>query len=398
MKIPLAVAATLTAASGLANAQSTVTLYGVLDVGLVSQNTAAAGYSATIPGQTSSTGRITKMQDGGIGGSNIGFKGSEDLGNGLKANFQLQGNLQVDTGATSGTSGAIAPPGPAFFNQIASVGLSGGFGELKMGRQITPLYYALASTDPREGRYYGSILGALVGINSTAGWAGSTTNAPLGAIYDDNSIIYTSPSFGGMTANLQYTVGEVAGNASAASRKAATLSYAGNGLKLSAAYYSANDAYTQPSRASGRQNNRWVHLGGQYTKGNATVSAGFSNAKNPSGNPAGVGVISAANTALGQTVANANFNIASIGLGYRLSPQYRVTTGYYRITDKTVSANKSSLFSIGLDMYLSKRSMFYVQAGKVNNEGTMNQALVYGTPVAAGKSTTGFMMGVRHSF
>jgi predicted porin len=398
MKLRTTAAAALCTITTMATAQSTVTLYGTLDIGVSNQSTLAPGYSATVPGQTASLGSVTRVQDGGVGGSNFGFRGSEDMGGGNKANFQLQGNVAVNTGGTAGTSGAISPPGPALFNQIAMVGFSGGWGEVKIGRQIAPMYYAMASTDPREARYYGSILGALVGVNSSAGWAGVSTNAPLGAIYDDNSVVYTTPKFGGVTGNLQYTVGGIAGNTSAASRKSATLMYAVGNLKLSAVYYAANDAYTVPTRANGTNNNRWLHLGAQYNMKDFTVSGSWSNAKNPSGTPSGVGVLSAANPALGNTVANANYDITSIGLGYKISPQYRLTSGYYRITDKTVSANRSSLVSVGLDIYLSKRSMLYVQGGRVSNQGSMNQALVYGSPVAGGQSTTGYMVGVRHSF
>ena len=402
MKKHLLTAAALVAA-GAGHAQSSVTMYGVVDAGVFRQNSSAAGYSTTIPGQSTNQGSFTRYQDGGLGASNIGFKGSESLGGDFKANFQLQGNVSSATGATSANSGAMVTGAPvgAFFNQIAVVGLSGAFGEIKIGRQVTPMYYAIASTDAREGRYFGSILTALVGVNSAAGWAGTTTNAPLGAIYDDNTIVYTSPKVAGFTANLQYTLGEVAGNASAGNRQSATLLYDANNLKLSAAYYAARDAYTLVSNANGTLNNRFTHLGGMYTLGNLSLDLGWSNAKNPSNQRSGLGAISVASPAaqqLGSAAGNANYDIVSAGAAYRIAPQYKLTAGYYRITDKNTSANKSSLLAVGLDVYLSKRSMLYVQAARVDNQGNMNQGIAYGRPVGAGIVTTGYMVGMRHAF
>ena len=383
--------------AGAAQAQSSVTLYGTLDAGIVHQTSSAAGYSTSFPGMASNTGRLTKFQDGGIGASFFGFKGTDDLGGGLKAHFQLQGNISLATGAGNPISGSLTPS-TAVFNQIATVGLGGDFGDLKVGRQISPLYYALAYTDPREGRYFGSILGALVGINSSAGWAGTTTNAPLGAIYDDNSVVYTSPTFRGVTAHYQHTFGNVAGNASAGSRDALTLLYKAGGLKASAAYYNARDAYTLPAAATGASNNRLVHLGASYALGDFSVSAGYMGAKNPSGVASGQGILSAARPAYGSASGRAHYDVFSLGGSYQAAPLVRLTAGLYRINDKADSTNSSQLWALGLDYRLSPRTTAYVQAGQVNNKGSMNQAMVYGVPVAAGQSTTAYMVGIRHSF
>lgn len=399
MKYKLIPAAVLGLLAGSALAQSSVTLYGTLDGGVLSQNSSAQGYSTTIPGATADKGHLTKFQDGGIGASNWGIRGSEDLGGGLKANFQLQGNISLATGASNPISGAVSPRTSAAFNQVAMLGLSGGWGEVKMGRQISPLYYAVAFTDPREGRYFGSILGAMVGMNSSAGWAGTTTNVPLSTVYDDSSVVYTSPNMGGVTVNYQHTFGNIDGSSRAGARDAITLLYNnGAGLRLSAVYYNAADSYTLPTNATGKVNNRVTHLGAKYAFGQFSVGAGFMNAKNPSGMPAGMGVVNAASPALGSTAGNSNYDTWSVGVGYTFSPALRLLTGYYHIKDKNNGANKSDLWAAGMDYSLSKRTTAYLQVGHVQNKGTMNQALVYGTPVAAGVTTTGYMLGLRHSF
>ena len=388
--------------AGAAHAQSNATLYGSLDVGVAYQSTSAPGYSTSVPGSTANLGSQTKLQDAGMGPSKIGIKASESLGDGLEARIQLQGTFTSGTGAFSAISGGMATGAPVgtFFNQLSTVGLAGNWGEVRFGRIIAPMMEELGRTDVREGRYYGSILSSIIGVNSSAGWAGTTTNAPLGAVYDDNSIVYTSPRMSGFKANLQYTLGGIAGNLNAASRKSATLEYEGSGLRLAGIYYSANDAYTLASKANGTNNNVFYNVSGIYTLDGFSGSLGWSNAKNPSGQASGVGALSVASAGamtLGSAAGNANYRIVNAGLGYTAG-SYKLTSGYYRITDSNNSANASNLIVVGLDKPLSKRTVVYLQGARVANSGNMNQGIVYGTPVAAGKTTTGFMMGVRHTF
>ncbi|MES2945632.1 MAG: porin, partial [Pseudomonadota bacterium] len=107
------IALAVLAVSGMASAQSTVTLYGLLD---------------TYVGSIKSGGTTqTVVNSGGIQTSRFGFKGSEDLGGGLKANFLLEGGINTDTGASRGN----------LFGRQSYVGLSGGFGEVKIGQMWT---------------------------------------------------------------------------------------------------------------------------------------------------------------------------------------------------------------------------------------------------------------------
>jgi predicted porin len=401
MKLKATAAAVLALSSGMGWAQTapateasqpTVTVYGNLDIGVSSSSTSATGYAPNGTA-TADKGAVTKLQDGGIGGSNWGIKGSRSLPNGMTAGFQLQGNINVGNGALNATSGAYPGPTSALFNQIAKINLGGKWGEIGVGRQISPLYYAMAYTDGREGRFTGSILSAIVGANSSAGWNGTTTNAPLGAIYDDNTVVYTTPKMNGVTGNLQYTAGGVNGNAQAGNRGAATLQYANSsGLKLSAAYYVANDAYTAATSANGTLNNRVWHVGAKYDLQDWTLSASLNNMQNPSG--VNSGGTSPATTAAG----NANYNISHLGLGYKISPMYRITSGYYKLQDMNVSDNNATLVAAGLDIYLDRQTMLYVQAGQVANNGNTNMGIIYGAPVAAGVTTVAYMAGVRYSF
>mgnify|MGYP006202297857 CR=1 FL=1 len=118
------VAVSLVLASGAAFAQSSVTLYGIADMNIASRKSADTGE------------RTTQVNSSGIYESRIGFKGSEDLGGGLKANFQLEQGIAMNTGATNG------------FSRQSWVGLSGGFGAVKLGRALTAFQAPVNATDP----------------------------------------------------------------------------------------------------------------------------------------------------------------------------------------------------------------------------------------------------------
>ncbi|MEO7336206.1 MAG: porin, partial [Caldimonas sp.] len=122
MKKSLLALAVLGAFAGVASAQSSVTLYGTLDVN---------GRYVKSDGQSR---RLSEATDG-INSSQLGFRGVEDLGGGLKAGFTLLTGTSPDTGRSSGeTSGK-------FFNRRATVSLLGGFGEVRLGRDYTPTFW-----------------------------------------------------------------------------------------------------------------------------------------------------------------------------------------------------------------------------------------------------------------
>src|SRR5262249_49326984 len=136
-------------------------------------------------------GATWRLKDGGLGASNWGMKGREDLGGGLAATFQLQGNFNLKDGTTGGPNSSGTT---SFLNQYSTVGLSGTLGQVRVGRTVSPMYWTMASTDARGGRYFGSALTALVGLNSASGaFIGNNSNVAFGTVYNDNAIVYSSP-------------------------------------------------------------------------------------------------------------------------------------------------------------------------------------------------------------
>lgn len=169
--INVAALATLTAVSGTAFAQSSVTLYGVVDLGFQSTK-------ATIAGETI---KQTAMANGTQSGGRIGFKGTEDLGGGLKANFVVENGITPDEATTAfGTS-----------NRQSYVGVEGGFGSLNLGRQYT-LHHS------NQGA------GDMVGNITHAGYIGGLDSL----VRVSNAFTYTSPSFSGFSVAAQMGLGE----------------------------------------------------------------------------------------------------------------------------------------------------------------------------------------------
>jgi predicted porin len=195
-----------------AMAQSSVTVNGLID-----------NYVGKV--QTSGNRSTTALNSGGLTTSWIGFKGSEDLGGGLKANFLLTSFLQADTGVQGRFTG------DTLFSRDANVGLSGGFGAISLGRELAPQFLPTILFNPFGDSYTFSPLLLQMNIPNT-GW----TNAVASDTGWSNSIRYTTPSFGGLTANLHYQLGERAGD-NGKNNIGANVLYFGGPLALTAFYH-----------------------------------------------------------------------------------------------------------------------------------------------------------------
>jgi predicted porin len=377
MKLKLSTLAACVAAAtaaGAVHAQSSVTLYGAIDTGLLYQSTSAASFAPN----AKNTGHVYALKDAGIYSSFWGIKGVEDIGGGYKVNFRLQGVFNSGSGklGLADTTGATA-----VFNQQTTIGVSGPFGSIDLGRQFTPMIYAMADTDVRAAQYFGSILSAWLGINQAAGWPGTNTNVPIGALYDSNAIVYQSPKFYGASVGLEYAPGGVPGQIQGGTRESAVLKYSNYGLNLAAVYYNAHDTNLPATTpATGVDNNRLYYFGAKYTFHGLSVSASYGIGKSPA-NP-----------------GHSDYEMISGGLGYQFNPFFKVTSGYYYLKDRNNSSNHSGEFAVGAEYGVSKRTLLYAQVGYVANHGTMNQLITYGEPVAPGVSTTAAMIGIRHTF
>jgi predicted porin len=202
--IALAVASV---ASGAAFAQTNVTMYGIVDAGyLYSSGDAGRAYfpvdaagvraasgpaigMAQVPGKNTFSG----IQSGLLSGSRLGFRGEEALGNGLKAVFTLEYALGIDGNNGVGNTGGLNA-------RQQFVGLAGNFGQIALGRQYAPGYFATVNNDPAGGA-------AFEPQSFMTAQAGNTISPTSGARWN-NALTYTSPNWGGFTGRAIYSFGE----------------------------------------------------------------------------------------------------------------------------------------------------------------------------------------------
>ena len=226
-------------ASGVAMAQSSVTLYGVADAGVGKIEAGApAGNDATDKTQFISG----SLMNNGI--SRIGVRGVEDLGGGLKAGFNFESGLDLDDGANLGSGGG-------FWGRAANLWLGGNWGTFKMGRTLNPTYYGLATWELTGAAVY-SVIG------NTYNWGG-------GGLRNNSQLSYRTPDMGGFSAEIGYIL-----KADNADRDKVDLNviYANGpiGVGLSA------------NKVKGTSTN--YAIGGKYSFSNFALAASYTNANN----------------------------------------------------------------------------------------------------------------------
>jgi predicted porin len=299
-KILLSTLVLASATAQQAQAQSSVTIYGQLDVGVVK-----------VSHQTTSIGRGDNNK--------LGFKGSEDLGGGLSAVFQLETRFEPDTGTTES-----APNRPLFQGE-SRVGLKGAFGTVLIGRGLTAMQETVRAFSVRN--YY-SNRGNLVAFE-VAGYNGDPLSTGSSQNRVSNALFYSSPlNASGMQVNLSL----------------ATLEPLANGTPT-----------TRPSSLSGTYNVGPVSAFVAYEKN--AIDTHFWNA--------GVGR-EFGDLMLRATYAQQTLNKTSLKTkGYTLSAEYTIGSnvllaGYGR--NKPDNISNSNQVSLGLEHNLSKRTFLYVDA------------------------------------
>lgn len=348
------VALAVLAVSGVASAQSTVTIYGLVDawVGTVKDNNLSRS-GVNVPHPFSGSG-------GGLQTSRFGLKGSEDLGGGLKANFLLEAGFDPSTGVANGYTNPYGAPGnssTAVFGRQAWMGVSGGFGELKLGKMWTP--YDMVKGSGAAG--FDSLLFA----PSTSVWASNSYQDRPG-----NSIYYETPNFGGFSAAGMYSFGENKTTAVSAGKIASmNVAYANGPIGASLAY--------QTEKTTGNSTAiKYTQLNGSYDFGVVKLLGAYGNVKNGTTPITGV--------------AADKTKEYQIGLDFPVSSALTLSGGYAR-SKSTLPAGAADLKRTGYGVAalyaLSKRSNLYagIQTGKETGGATERKTSTYGA-------------GIRHTF
>jgi predicted porin len=345
-------AISLVCAAGAAQAQSSLTIYGVADMG-VRHASGLNAANAAASGDTNSVGSGLNTT------SRLGFRGVEDLGGGLKALFNLESGWNLDTGL----------PNTKFFDRASWVGLQGGWGTVSLGRQTTVLADALSGTDPLGSRFAGfnpniqvaALSGHRLGIEY--GPTGSTS----GSYRLDNSIKYTG-KFGAWTVRAMHGLGEQPDASGALSSSGASLRYDHDGYTATLAYGDFSSAKNLDLKAY------LAGLSGKLGQGKWFITYGVNEA---------------------ETSTSAVTENATLGLGAQLpvSSQLSLVAAYYKVDrSRTGSADDGFNRMVGFAEYaLSKRSLVYLGADRTGWKNNYQGA--------ANKSTaTGFSAGIKHNF
>ena len=330
---------------GVACAQSSVTVYGTLDAGVGYTNGANA------------KGTDTSLQSGQEQYSRFGFKGSEDLGGGLKALFVLEQAISINNGTTLDTTPGQTTANSSFSSQ-AYVGLGGDFGTVKLGRQFTPLYEAYGSIDPFKN-------GFAANINTFFG-----TDATNTSNYErmSNAVNYSTPDNStGLKATVAYGFGGVAGDTSAQSQVGASLSYLNGPLTIAYAYHQANNDTITAKGETFKTN----FIGAAYDFGVVKLHAAFDQ---------------------NQQTSAFKTNDYLVGLTVPFGAN-TVFADYTRKNNKVASQTDADQYAIGYTYSLSKRTNLYTAYSYVKNQ---NLSLI--NTEVAGNAVSTLQIGLNHSF
>ncbi|SFU26571.1 porin [Paraburkholderia aspalathi] len=344
--------------SSTVHAQSSVTLYGLIDEGIVYQSNTGGANGGK---------RIFLDSTSGLTGSRWGLKGDEDLGSGLHAIFTLESGVNLN-------SGALAQGGDLFGRQIF-VGLkSDQAGSLTFGRQYDMVFYFIA-------------------FLRNSGAIGTSLFAPPGDLANtadsvrvNNAIRYMSPTYRGFSYGAEYSVGGAPGNTTANSGYSLGAKYEGGPLSIGAAfqYFKNPTSSTAGSGLFTDNPNGASQLANSLNKGYASASAyqvaivRATYAIGPVSLVTSFANIQYANLGGALAGGTARFNDFDSGATYTYSPFLFFTVGYDYLTSKGVTgANGQTVgnqhyhqISLLADQFLSKRTDIYVEAAWQHASGT----------------------------
>ena len=414
MKKSLFAVAAVTAFAGAAQAQSSVTVYGIMDIGYYGTNVSSTSQAAgTVKAQTS---RIT---DGNEATSRLGFKGTEDLGGGTSAFFTIEMGLAPADSSLTGYNTAQTTfsqtsdkGGSAIDNRQSFVGLKkNGIGQVSLGRQYTLTYAEQAGTSPTANA---TQVGSVLYPSGGATGSGINSDASM-TLRASNSIIATTDNFKGFTVSGMY----VANNANATQTSATAVgtgntnwngwglgtNYTWNKLYLTYNYQSFKTQYS-----TGVVNSGAVLDAGQQATAATTIAAGTTamwSAQNTSdkqqyaGATYDFGILKAYAGWSGRKVQDSlttyqiNRNAQQIGVRSYITPVVETwaAIGNGNIKDSTTGTAHFSAWQLGSNYYLSKRTNLYAIYGQSLTSNVASTAAGINSA-----TQNGYSLGLRHTF
>ena len=392
MKKTLALALTALAAC-TAHAQSTVTIYGLLDLSVGVSDT---GEGTTLPSgsvRTANGFRNYRMDSGLMFGSRLGFRGTEDLGGGLKANFLLEMGINANTGTFN--QGGL-PWGRQIY-----VGLAGSNWSVSAGRQYTPMNNSIAASEPLAGGSWGNITGeALATFESIGAGAGSGGHQMAARA---NNAVQFNIGAAGLTGNLLVAAGDSNGRGTARFINPG-VTYVAGPLRLDASYVRMRQNAEQITAAAVPEwLDQWM-VGGSYDFKVVKLFAGafrFNGPENKANlSPAATVGATGANS---QAFSWDTHNLYWIGAGIPLGGGTAKLQVARQKFDYAVGADgTATILGVAYDYPLSKRTLLYTTYGQVSNN-TRSRTPLYGAiplvgPNGFGSDPSALSVGVLHRF
>lgn len=362
-KKTLVALAALAAAAGAAQAQSSLKVYGLVDMGLGSFEGAHEKGEST---------RTTEVRSGAMTTSFIGFAGVEDLGGGLKAEFTLESFIAVDTGQTLNNNAGN------FWGRASNIALSGGFGKVALGQYDNPLFTSGYTYNPfGSSMIFSPTMRHLNYLGFQTGISGAGVGFDTGWV---NSVTYESPNFSGLSFVGQVALKEGKGSqlknsytaaaTYAAGPFAATLTYVKGGISNASGTVitGVGGAYTSDEKL-------W-NLGASYDLGVAKLFGQYTSIKEDASTVGAAGAR-----------PNNKDKIYQLGVSVPVTDKAAVLASFGQLKNKDTDAGattKNEVFSLGYDYTLSKRTDVY---GVFSN--------VRQTALQSGQSLA---VGIRHNF
>ena len=349
--------AVLAAASVGAYAQSSVTLFGVLDVN--------ARYVKN------GDDKIKSLSGNGVNTSRLGVRGTEDLGDGLKASFWLETGLNADSGTQSDST--------RFWNRRSTVSLSGNFGEVRLGRDYTPTYLGYTDYDVfgDNGVAASSKFDASLGVSrdgNVANSSGAFTGTGWGT-RADNQITYLTPgNLGGFYGRASVAAGEgTAGKKYYGGRGG----WAAGPIDVSASY-----GQYEVAPVAGDDKFKTFDVGASYDFGVVKAMSYYTQSKFAN-----------------QKIATYSIGaIVPLGVGQIKAAYTHANQSGTTAAGVNVDANDADQVALGYIYNLSKRTALYTTAAYVKNKGNATFAVASAPSIAAGQKSTGLEFGMRHAF
>lgn len=356
--------------AGPALAQSNVTIYGIVDANL---SIAEIGDN-----------RFRGVQSGGLSASRIGFRGTEDLGNGLKVLFTLEYGINSDIG--SGLTGA----------RQSWVGLEGGFGFVGIGRQYSPGYNISGMIDPFASSSALSPVLLAQGVNYQGTVYPVSTAATIqggGGGRFDNSLLYRSRDFGGLRFEAMYAFGENAdqsdmlGNRDAGNFIGLGGTYRNGPLTLGIAYHRSDSTRFSFMGVGGRQfDKREWYLGGRYDFGPAQVAASWQEVRSGA-------------SFSGLDTDDWRDRIWQVSGLVPINQAGSILAGYAQL-DAEYADEDVKVWTLAYTHAMSRRTTAYAGYRHVDNSDAAGTGALPGLRIDDnfGRSSQGLVLGVRHTF